>query len=117
MFDAERLAAALAIRLIDDDRRHPRGYQVLPSHRRLENLTQSETELKQLSNSPYLRYVIDEIVAHYRELSDSDPLPGEDEVVQWIRDSGGIAALLLQFLALPASRDVRWSYTIRSPRR
>jgi hypothetical protein len=96
--DPARVAAILAIHLIDAARRsYWKGVVVEGANRaRLEKLARTLSDDQNLTIEPYSPYLVQMIFRHFSNAPDGEPLPTEQEILGWIAEKGGISTLLLQ---------------------
>ncbi|HTQ33722.1 MAG TPA: hypothetical protein VMI30_06095 [Stellaceae bacterium] len=97
MNDPVHIAAFLAIRLIEADRRTWKEIFAKPvSRTRLEKLIKSLPNDEKTTIEPYTPYLIEMIFTHFKDVPDGAPLPREQEIVDWVAEQGGTSALLLK---------------------
>jgi hypothetical protein len=101
MKNPENVAATLAISLLDFRSRHPvkAAFQTWPSRTHVEKLARTILDKDELPIEPYIPYVVHMIVRHFEGSATDRRLPIEEEVISWIRERGGIPALVLAYLA------------------
>jgi hypothetical protein len=102
MNDPEKIAAILAIRLLDARRKDNIWKAVFgrwPSRKRVEKLANSILEKDDLPIEPYITYVVEMIVRHFDESLTFETLPTEREITDWLSAKGGLPVLILEYVA------------------
>jgi hypothetical protein len=98
----EKIAAILAIRLLEV-RKRDTTIKIFEFRRncrsRIEKLASTFLKEGDLPIKPYMPHVVYYIADHFENRPGNSALPTEQEVIDWIAESGGISGLLLKKMA------------------
>jgi len=101
MRSPEQVAATLAICLLANRSMHPikAAFQIWPRQTRVEKFANAVLDKDELPIEPHVAYAVQMIIRHFEDGPAGRGAPTEQQVISWIKEQGGIPALVLGYLA------------------